>query len=122
MLHMLRAVSLLLLMALGQVETALALACEPPARAEHEHCVAQHGAAQKFGAEPRHVPHDETPAQGGPHDGPSCAAMLSCSAAVALPSAPALELGTPLAADVRVIALLPPPSRADAPGNPPPRA
>jgi len=119
---MFRAVSLLLLMALGQVETVLALACEPPAGTEHEHCVAQHGDAQEPGSEPRHAPHDETPASGGPHDGPSCAAMLSCSAAVALPGAPALELRTPRSADVRVTPLLTPPSRADAPGNPPPRA
>lgn len=119
---MLRAVSLLLLMALGQVETALALACEPPARTEHEHCVAQHGDAHEPGSEPRRAPHDETPARGDPHDGPSCAAMLLCSAAVGLPGAPAPELRTPRAAAVRIIPLLPPPSRADAPGNPPPRA
>lgn len=120
--RMLRALFLLLLMGVGQADTALALACEPEVPAGHTHCAAQHADDRQPGSEQPRVPHDEAPARGAQHDGPSCAAMLSCGAAVALPGAPGLTVRTTQGAEARSIPLLPPASRAHAPRNPPPRA
>ena len=105
MLHIVRGLALLLLMALGQAEPALALACEQPT-----HC-----------AEQNRAPHDDAPGHGEPHEGTSCAAMLACGTAVALPSLSAAVLPAVRAAAPLSFVSLQPPSRADSPGNPPPR-
>jgi hypothetical protein len=116
MLQMVRAFLLLLLMGLGQVETALAITCEPPVPP------ASAGASADQSEDTHCPPHHGAPRPGGPHEGPACAAMLSCGAALALPAAPAAIVRTTMTIGHVVTRLLPPPSRADAPANPPPRA
>ena len=94
---------LLLLMIVGQAETGLTLACEPPAQAGHTHCPQHHGNQEQGGSE-----HSRAS-----HGGSNCAAL---TAGASLGVRMAQAVATPLARP------LPPPSRADAPGNPPPRA
>jgi hypothetical protein len=122
--QMIRATFLLLLMAFGQAETALAVACEPQAAARHDHtpCASRNADGQQPGSEQGRAPHDEAPGRSAPHDGPSCAVMLACGAGTALPSLPVGVLPTLQATAPFFPSILPPPSRAETPGNPPPRA
>jgi hypothetical protein len=131
MLHLVRGSVLLLLMALGQAETALALPCDQPAlghvtagsagHEDHTHCGSRHSNGPQPGSDERRAPHRELPVPGGAHDGPTCAAMLACGAAVALPSVPVEALpAAPATAPLPALTLRPS-SRADCPGNPPPR-
>ena len=131
MLHVVRGFVLLLLMALGQAEKALALACEPPEpsysegvsrHAGHTHCASQHTDGQQPGSDQSGAPHHEVPGPSGSHEGPSCAAMLSCGGAMALPSLPVAFLPTSSATAPLPAVNLPASSRAETPGSPPPRA
>ena len=129
--HMVRGLVLLLLMALGQAETAMALDCAPPVqsrvmealphRGDHTHC-ASHSDGQRPGSDQTRMPDDEAPGRSGSHDGPSCVAMLGCGPAVALPSLATAVLPASQATGHFSVLILEPLSRAEAPGNPPPRA
>lgn len=112
---LLHALVLLLVTALGQVETAAALACEPGAT---------HGAAAPLPGDKSPCPPQQHDGQqsGVPHQGESCAAMVWCSAAAPLPTASRGMLFTPVTIDRHTTAPLPLHSRTDAPANPPPRS
>ena len=103
---------LLLLMIVGQAETGLTLACEPPAQAGHTHCPQHHGNQEQGGSE-----HSRAS-----HGGSNCADMLACGASAALTAGASLGVRMAQAVATPLARPLPPPSRADAPGNPPPRA
>jgi hypothetical protein len=120
--HMACGLLLLLLMVLGQAETGLILACERSAQAGHTRCSPQHSEEEQGGSEQSRAPDHDPQERGTSHDGPSCDAMASCGASAALPAGASVGLRTAQAVATPVTRLLPPPSRADAPGNPPPRA
>jgi len=123
MLHRLSGLLLLLSLGLAHVETTLALACEPqmvtgsvgalPAQGGHTHCPPEEDGRPSRDGAPRHTV---------PHGGPSCASMLACGILVALPAPPLSTVGPTMAIEKALAHLLPPPSRTDAPANPPPRA
>jgi hypothetical protein len=132
MLHVLRALFLLLLMGLGQAETAFALACEAPAgrqvagdllrHTDHTPCTRQHADDQQSDSQQGQAPHDDTPGRNGPHEGANCAAMLACGVGLGLPAELPAVTAAARTNPAPFTPVITPPSRTDIPGNPPPRA
>jgi hypothetical protein len=110
MLRPLRALFLLIVLAFGKGETAVARCATPdhvttaasPSSSEHEGC-------------PR-TPGDPN------HQRADCAAMPSCQASPGLPAAPVIALQAAVLCDQTGVSVIPPISRARPPTSPPPRA
>jgi len=117
MLRPLRALLLLIVLAFGKSEAAVAACAAPdhvttaasPSSGEHEGCPPTPGAPSRHGSGPNHQRAD-------------CAAMLSCQASLGLPAAPVVALYAAVVFDQAGVRVIPPVSRARPPASPPPRA
>jgi hypothetical protein len=117
MLRPLRALLLLIVLAFGKAEGAVATCATPdhvttagsPSSGEHEGCPPTPGAPSRHGSGPNHERAD-------------CAAMLSCQASLGLPAAPVVALYAAVVCDQTGVRMIPPVSRARPPASPPPRA
>jgi hypothetical protein len=123
MLRLVRSLLLLLVLGVGQANVAFAIACAAEGEGtrtgtrsgEHSHCLPASPQSYGNGAgagEPGHFP----------HDGGSCAAMVSCQGVVALPAPALVPLHTGVARYADDVSLAPPHSRTNGPANPPPRS
>ena len=116
MLRPLRALFLVIVLAFGRAEAAVATCATPdhvttaasPSSGEHEGCPPTSG-APSHGSGPNHQRAD-------------CAAMLSCQASPSLPAAPVIALRAAVVCDQTGVRVIPPVSRARPPASPPPRA
>jgi hypothetical protein len=117
MLRPLRALSLLIVLAFGKAEAAVATCATPdrvttsasPSSGAHEGCPPTPGDPSRHGSVPNHQRAD-------------CAAMLSCQTSPSLPAAPAIALRAAVVCDQTGVRVIPPVSRARPPASPPPRA
>jgi len=117
MLRPLRALLLLIVLAFGKAEGAVATCATPdhvttagsPSSGEHEGCPPTPGDPSRHGSGPNHERSD-------------CAAMLSCQASLGLPAAPVIALRAAVVCDQTGGPVIPPVSRARPPASPPPRA
>jgi hypothetical protein len=122
MLRLVRSLLLLLVLGVGQANVAFAIACAAEGEGtrtgtrsgEHSHCLPaspqSHGNGAGAGESGRF-----------PHDGASCAAMVSCQGIAALPAPAVVPLHTGVARCADAVSLAQPHSRAHGPAHPPPR-
>ena len=117
MLRPLRALFLLVVLAFGKAEAAVATCATPdhvttaasPSPGEHEGCPPTPGDPSRHGSGPN-------------HQGADCAAMLSCQASLGLPAAPVVTLRAAVVCAQTGVRVIPAVSRTYPPTSPPPRA